>query len=124
MCLLTSSRFTATVPTVIEQLGYSSANAQLLTIPIYLFAMIIVLIFAFWSDRIQSRSPFIIGGFSIGIVGLIAQLAIPHPRFPGLTYGFLFPVAAGFYSPFVSIVCWTGQFFCVSFDIKVLTCIP
>lgn len=31
--------FTATVPTVIEELGYSSANAQLLTIPIYVFAM-------------------------------------------------------------------------------------
>jgi hypothetical protein len=110
---LTSFRFTATVPTVIEQLGYSSANAQLLTIPIYVFAMIIVLVFAFWSDRIQSRSPFIIGGFSIGVVGLIAQLAIPHPRFPGLTYGFLFPVAAGFYAPFVSIVCWIGSFFCL-----------
>lgn len=40
--------FTATVPSVIEDLGYSSANAQLLTIPIYLAAMIVVLIFAFW----------------------------------------------------------------------------
>jgi hypothetical protein len=100
---------------VIEQLGYSSANAQLLTIPIYVFAMTVVLIFAFWSDKIQSRSPFIIGGFSIGIVGLIAQLAIPQTRMPGLTYGFLFPVAAGFYSPFVSIVCWIGLFFYLPF---------
>jgi hypothetical protein len=104
-------RFTATVPTVIQQLGYSSANAQLLTIPIYVFAMTIVLIFSFWSDRIQSRSPFIIAGFSIAIVGFIAQLAIPHPKYPGLTYGFLFPVAAGLYAPFVSIVCWIGLFF-------------
>jgi len=101
--------FTATVPTVIQQLGYSSANAQLLTIPIYVFAMLLVLVFSFWSDRIQSRSPFIIAGFSIAIVGFIAQLVIPHPKYPGLTYGFLFPVAAGLYSPFVSIVCWIAN---------------
>lgn len=101
--------FTATVPTVIQQLGYSSANAQLLTVPIYVFAMIIVLVFAFWSDKMQTRSPFIMAGFSIAIAGFIAQLAIPHPKYPGLTYGFLFPVAAGLYAPFISIVCWIGK---------------
>ncbi|KAJ4299257.1 hypothetical protein N0V90_004501 [Kalmusia sp. IMI 367209] len=83
--------FTATVPTVINQLGYSAANAQLLTIPIYVFASIMTIIFAWWSDHIQTRSPFIIAGFAIAACGFIAQLAIPHPKYPGLTYGFLFP---------------------------------
>jgi len=101
--------FTATVPTVIEELGYSSANAQLLTIPIYVFAMIMVLIFAFWSEKVQQRSPFIMAGFAIAAVGFIGQLAIPHPGLPGLTYGFLFPVAAGLYCPFIQIVCWIGN---------------
>jgi cyanate permease len=101
--------FTATVPSVIEELGYSAANAQLLTIPIYVAAMITVLIFAFWSEKVKQRSPFIMAGFSIAIVGFIAQLAIPHDRLPGLTYGFLFPVAMGLYSPFIMIVTWTGQ---------------
>jgi hypothetical protein len=94
---------------VIQQLGYSSANAQLLTIPIYVFAMIMTIIFAFWSDRVQQRSPFIMVGFSIAAVGFIGQLAIPHTCLPGLTYGFLFPVAAGLYCPFIHIVCWTGM---------------
>jgi cyanate permease len=102
-------RFTATVPAVIQQLGYSSANAQLLTIPIYVFAMIMTIIFAFWSDRAKQRSPFIMAGFSIAAAGFIGQLAIPHTRLPGLTYGFLFPVAAGLYCPFIHIVCWTGK---------------
>lgn len=35
--------FTATVPSIVQDLGYSSANAQLMTIPIYLFAVICVL---------------------------------------------------------------------------------
>lgn len=101
--------FTATVPSVIEGLGYTAAKAQLLTIPIYVFAMIFTLIFAFWSDRVKQRSPFIMAGFTIAACGFIGQLAIPHTRLPGLTYGFLFPVAAGLYCPFVHIVCWIGM---------------
>lgn len=116
--------FTATVPTVIRDLGYTSAHAQLMTIPvghcpfstpyqgetntnqqIYIFAMIIALISAFWSDKVEQRTPFIIAGFSIAILGFIGQLAIPHTRLQGLTYFFLFFVAAGLYSPFVCSVC-------------------
>ncbi|KAJ4350423.1 uncharacterized protein N0V89_009044 [Didymosphaeria variabile] len=101
--------FTATVPTVISQLGYSAANAQLLTIPIYVFASIMTIIFAWWSDRVQTRSPFIIVGFLIACCGFIAQLAIPHPKYPGLTYGFLFPVAGGLYCPFIILVSWIAN---------------
>ncbi|KAK7906260.1 hypothetical protein LTR67_000986 [Exophiala xenobiotica] len=101
--------FTATVPSVIEGLGYSSANAQLLTIPIYVFAMIITLIFAFMSDKFEQRTPFIMAGYSIAVVGFIGELAIPHPRLPGVTYAFLFLMAAGFYSPFVPLVCLIGN---------------
>lgn len=102
-------RFTATVPSVINGLGYSSANAQLLTIPIYVFAAIVTIIWAWGSDLTQKRSPWIIGGYCIAIVGFIAQLAIPHPAYPGLTYGFLFPVAAGLYSPFTCLVSWAAN---------------
>lgn len=101
--------FTATVPAVINGLGYTSAQAQLLTIPIYVFAMILTLVFAWWSDRIEQRSPFIMGGYGIACIGFIAELAIPHPDLPGLTYAFLFVVAAGLYAPFISIVCIVGN---------------
>lgn len=55
------------------------------------------------------RSPYIIAGYSIAICGFIAQLAIPHPKYPGVTYGFLFPVAAGLYCPFTCLVAWVGN---------------
>jgi hypothetical protein len=48
-------------------------------------------------------------GFAIAALGFIAQLAIPHPKYPGLTYGFLFPVAGGLYSPFIILVSWIGN---------------
>ncbi|KAJ9607705.1 hypothetical protein H2200_007783 [Cladophialophora chaetospira] len=101
--------FTATVPSVVEGLGYTSANAQLMTIPIYVFAMIMTLIFAFWSDRVQQRTPFIMAGFSLAAVGFIGELAIPHTRLAGVTYFFLFPLAAGLYCPFICLVCLIGN---------------
>lgn len=101
--------FTATVPTVIRELGYSAANAQLLTIPIYVFAAIVTLAFAWASDHYKTRSPYIMAGFSIAACAFVAQLAIPHPKYPGLTYGFLFPVAAGLYCPFICLVSWIGN---------------
>jgi MFS family permease len=102
------SSFTATVPTVIAELGYTSAQAQLLTIPVYFVGMLFTLAFAFISDRIEQRTPFIMAGYSIAALGFIAQLAIPKPRLPGLTYAMLYVVASGLYAPFTSIVCLVG----------------
>ncbi|KAF3480806.1 high-affinity nicotinic acid transporter [Arthroderma uncinatum] len=97
--------FTATVPTVINDLGYTAAQAQLLTIPIYVVATMGILTFAYLSDRYQQRTPFIIAGNTIALLGFAAQLAIPHPRYPGLTYAMLFLVAAGLYSAFTPVLC-------------------
>jgi MFS family permease len=97
--------FTSIVPTVVEAMGYRSAEAQLMTIPIYVAAVIAVLVIAYWSDHARTRTPFIIGAYSIAIVGFIAQLALPQTRLFGVTYFFLFLIAIGLYGPFVSIMC-------------------
>lgn len=76
-----------------------------MTIPIYVFAMEMTLFFAFWSDRVEQRTPFIMAGFIIAACGFIGELAMPHPRLPGVTYFSLFLVASGLYSPFTYIVC-------------------
>ena len=67
--------------------------------------MIVTLVVAFWSDRVQQRTPFMMGGFGVAALGFIGQLAIPHDRLSGLTYFFLFIVTAGLYAPFVCSVC-------------------
>jgi hypothetical protein len=67
------------------------------------------MVFAWWSDKARTRSPFIMTGFAIAACGFIAQLAIPHPKYPGLTYGFLFPVAGGLYCPFIILVSWIAN---------------
>jgi MFS family permease len=98
-CSIGTYGFTATVPSVIEEMGYTSADAQLMTIPIYAAATVATVIVAFWADRVQQRTPFLMGGFSVAVVGFIAELAIPHPRLTGVSYFFLFLVAMGLYCP-------------------------
>ncbi|CAG9940277.1 unnamed protein product [Clonostachys rosea f. rosea IK726] len=82
--------FTYTAPSVILGLGYSAANAQLLTIPIYALGVIGTPLIAFYADKHQTRWPFIVGPYCISAIGFLGLLSIPHPRLPGLTYAFLF----------------------------------
>ena len=80
-----------------------------MTIPVYVVAMGFVIAWAWVSDHYGVRSTFIIIGFCLADIGLIALLAIPHPKMPGLTYFFLFPVAMGIYGQQQLIVSWTAN---------------
>lgn len=103
-CSIGTYGFTATVPTVVRDLGYSSAHAQLMTIPIYTAGLVATVIVAFWSDHVKQRTPFLMGGFAIAAAGFIGELATPHDRLPGVAYFFLFLIAIGLYCPFTCIV--------------------
>ena len=103
-CSIGTYGFTATVPTVVKDLGYSSAYAQLMTIPIYVTALAATLIVAVAADRLQQRTPFLMGGFAIAAAGFIGELATPHDQLPGVAYFFLFLVAIGLYCPFTCVV--------------------
>lgn len=103
-CSIGTYGFTATVPTVVRDTGYSPAHAQLMTIPIYVAALVATVIVAFWSDHIKQRTPFLMGGFAVAAAGFIGELATPHDRLPGVTYFFLFLIAIGLYCPFTCIV--------------------
>lgn len=65
------------LPTIIKQMGYTSAKAQLMTIPVYCFGAISAFGTAWFSDRYKRRMPFIVG----------AQLTVV------LAYAILFPLA-------------------------------
>ncbi|CAI7645525.1 unnamed protein product [Penicillium pancosmium] len=101
--------FTYSAPSIILGLGYSSANAQLLTVPVYLVGVVSTVFFARLSDRSATRWKFIIIPFLIATCGFIALLAIPHPRFPGLTYAMLFCIPAGCYPPLVGVMAWSAN---------------
>lgn len=101
--------FLFTVPTIILELGYSAANAQLLTVPIFVVGLISTLTFSFLADRSQTRWQFIIIPFCIALVGYIGLISIPHPALPGLTYAFLFFIPAGVYPPLIGATSWVAN---------------
>ncbi|KAH8803518.1 major facilitator superfamily domain-containing protein [Xylogone sp. PMI_703] len=101
--------FTYTAPIVIKQLGYSTGIAQLLTVPIYICAMFCTIFISYLSGRYRQRSPFIIISYGASLLGFIALLAIPHPKMPGLTYGFLFLAASGLYAPLICLISWIAN---------------
>lgn len=71
--------FSTFLPSICKSLGYNTLQSQYLTIPVYMTAALIFLTFAFISDRISLRSPFILFANVFGIVGYILLLCdVPH----------------------------------------------
>ncbi|KAK5940198.1 hypothetical protein PMZ80_007618 [Knufia obscura] len=56
--------FTYSAPTIIKGLGYTSANAQLLTIPVYLLGVISTISFSMMADKHQKKWPFIVANLA------------------------------------------------------------
>ncbi|KAJ9145499.1 MFS transporter [Pleurostoma richardsiae] len=71
--------FSTFLPSIIVSMGYSSLEAQYLTIPVYILGGACFLTFAFISDHLSLRSPFILLANIFGIVGYILILC-PTPN--------------------------------------------
>ena len=63
------------LPTVLTELGYSSSDAQVQTVPIYAAGLVVALVTAWTSDRLHHRFSFVMIGVSINILGYIVLLA-------------------------------------------------
>ncbi|OAG34347.1 hypothetical protein AYO21_11499 [Fonsecaea monophora] len=58
-----------TMPSITKSMGYTSSQAQLMTIPPYVAGAISAYTFARFSDRFQWRMPFLVGPLSLMVVG-------------------------------------------------------
>ncbi|KAI9780929.1 MAG: hypothetical protein M1816_002621 [Peltula sp. TS41687] len=111
------------LPTIINSLGYSSYQAQLLTVPPYALAAILTIVVAVVSERTQLRSPFGIASAVTAIIGYIILLAnndyymvttMPQgkvtgtPRYnrPGISYLGTFFCAPGIYPATTLALSW------------------
>lgn len=89
--------------------GYTAANAQLMTIPVYSFGAITTVGVSWLADRYKSRWLYIACPFAFSAVGFIFLLAIPHPKYPGLTYAMLFTIPGGLYPAVIGVISWIGN---------------
>ncbi|KAL1630187.1 hypothetical protein SLS54_001047 [Diplodia seriata] len=66
--------FSTFLPSIIQGMGYNTLQSQYLTIPVYIFGGIAFLSFAFVSDKLRIRGPFVLFANIFGIVGYILLL--------------------------------------------------
>ncbi|CZR62961.1 related to PUTATIVE TARTRATE TRANSPORTER [Phialocephala subalpina] len=93
------------LPTIIKTLGYSAANAQLLTVPPYAVATILTVIVAVLSEKTKKRAPFILASTSLAIIGYILLLTTPANK-PGVSYVGTIFAAAGIYPSTAIVLSW------------------
>jgi len=94
------------LPTIISTFGHSPAVSQLLTVPPYVVATIVLFIFAYWSDRTKIRSPFIFAGFLSNLIGFSINISNAPS---GVKYFGTFFCVTGAYAAVPGIVAWSGN---------------
>jgi hypothetical protein len=107
-CNVAFSSMPVFLPTIINELGYSSLRSQALSAPPYLLSFIIVLLTARASDLYRVRSTFILlhallaaSGYTLSFLGGVLDLP------PILRYVAVYPACVGFFSCVTLIITWT-----------------
>ncbi|OAA73080.1 Major facilitator superfamily domain, general substrate transporter [Akanthomyces lecanii RCEF 1005] len=95
------------MPTIIKDLGYTAAVAQLLTIPPYVLAFVTTLTVAMVSEKAGQRALFIAGSSFTAAIGYIILLSNTDPvSRPGVSYVGTFLAAAGIYPACALVLSW------------------
>ncbi|TFK67364.1 MFS general substrate transporter [Pluteus cervinus] len=93
-------------PTIVNELGFGAAEAQLLTVPPFVAGCIATIAVGFWSDRLNLRGPFIIGGSFVSLVGYIVLYTQDKP---GPAYIGAILAAVGVYPTIAVDLAWAGS---------------
>ncbi|KAH9941658.1 MFS general substrate transporter [Epithele typhae] len=94
----------AFLPTIIKSFGFTNALAQLLTVPPYVVAAIVLCSCSYISDRIQSRGLFAAGASALAGIGYVLVLTVhgnQHVR-----YFAMFCITSGTYTTIGIVIAW------------------
>ncbi|KAJ8585669.1 MFS general substrate transporter [Rhizopogon salebrosus TDB-379] len=101
-CALAS--ISAFLPTIIQTFGYTNALAQLLTVPPYAVAAIVLCMTCYVSDRMQSRGLAVAGACAVGAIGYLLLLTVPYNVH--VRYFAVFCITSGTYTAIGVIIAW------------------
>ncbi|THY37059.1 MFS general substrate transporter, partial [Aureobasidium pullulans] len=93
------------VPTIIRELGYTSASAQIRSIPIFIVAAMCSIASAYLTDRLRHRFGFCIFGLVVASVGYVILLA-QQGLSVAVKYFALFLVVPGGYITQPIVLAW------------------
>ncbi|KAF9883845.1 hypothetical protein FE257_002736 [Aspergillus nanangensis] len=94
------------LPSIIKGLGYTAAQAQLLSVPPYAVAFVLTLTVAILSEKTHRRAPFIMGGSALACIGYIILLTDNRP---GVSYVGTIFAAAGIYPAVAIVLSWPAN---------------
>ncbi|KAJ6579514.1 MFS general substrate transporter [Mycena vulgaris] len=98
--------FALFIPTIIQGLGYSSAKAQLMSTPPYVFASLVIIFITRLSDKTKMRGPYILGVAIVGIVGYAIWYTTKSAT-AGYVAAFL--ACAGTFGNIALVLSWAGS---------------
>ncbi|OKL59804.1 hypothetical protein UA08_04950 [Talaromyces atroroseus] len=95
--------FSLFLPSIIQSLGYTANEAQLLSVPPYAVASVVGVGVAFLSDRMRVRGKLILVSLPLAIIGyaLIARVSSNVTK-----YGLTFLMASGIYGSVPPLLVW------------------
>ncbi|KAG1731492.1 MFS general substrate transporter [Suillus paluster] len=94
------------LPTIIQSFGYSTPISQLLTVPPYVAATITLLVFAYYSDKLKMRSPFILAGLVMCLIGFSINISTAPDA---VKYFGTFFIVIGSYAATPGVISWLGN---------------
>lgn len=94
------------LPTIIKELGFTAAQAQLLTVPPYAVAFVLTLTVAILSEKLKKRAPFIMASSSLAAIGYIILLSDTKS---GVSYFGTILAAAGIYPSVAIVLSWPAN---------------
>ncbi|KAF8444766.1 major facilitator superfamily domain-containing protein [Boletus edulis BED1] len=94
------------IPTIINELGFSVVNTQLLTVPPYIAGCVCTILAGIYSDIHKLRGPYVIGGAFVSLVGYIILYT---QRSPGASYVGAFLATAGVFSTIPVYIAWVSS---------------
>ncbi|TGO46584.1 hypothetical protein BOTNAR_0578g00040 [Botryotinia narcissicola] len=95
------------LPTILTHIGHSASTSQALSAPPYLLSFLSVLLTSYLSDKLRSRSPFLIFHALLSSLGYTLLTLPPHFLSPILRYLAIYPACVGFFSVITILITWT-----------------
>ncbi|KIY63727.1 MFS general substrate transporter [Cylindrobasidium torrendii FP15055 ss-10] len=86
--------FSLFLPTILNQLGYTSTTANLLSVPVYAWGCLVTCVIGFLGDRIGHRAYINLVLFGTGLIGYIILVA---SKTPALSYFAVFLASSAIY---------------------------
>ncbi|PBL00054.1 MFS general substrate transporter [Armillaria gallica] len=94
------------LPTIINALGYSASQAQLMTIPPYAIGCIFTIVIGSLSDRFKVRGPFIMGCSLLAILGYAMLYTTNPATLPGVGYAGCILITCGVFPTVPLMLVW------------------